>query len=53
MAVPHPVLGEVVGAWIVRESNARPFAREEVREFVARGMNPQVCSAGSAASSGD
>ena len=42
MAVPHPVLGEVVGAWIVREDNARQLSREEVREYVAQGMNPQV-----------
>ncbi|KAI0714224.1 acyl-CoA synthetase [Fomitopsis betulina] len=41
VAVPDPVLGEVVGAWIVREDNAQHFAREDVREFVARGMNPQ------------
>ena len=42
VAVPHPVLGEVVGAWIVREDKARHLSREEVREIVAQGMNPQV-----------
>ncbi|TFY59061.1 hypothetical protein EVJ58_g6018 [Rhodofomes roseus] len=42
VAVPHPVLGEVVGALIVRETNApRQLSREEVREVVAQGMNPQ------------
>ncbi|KZT70470.1 acetyl-CoA synthetase-like protein [Daedalea quercina L-15889] len=42
VAVPHPVLGEVVGAWIVREENEpRQLSREEVRGIVAQGINPQ------------
>ena len=53
VAVPDPVLGEVVGAWIVREDNAQHFAREDVREFVARGMNPQVRLSVFAAALGD
>lgn len=41
VAVPDAKLGEVVGAWVVREPHAS-LSREEVRRAVAAGMNPQV-----------
>ncbi|KZT10257.1 acyl-CoA synthetase [Laetiporus sulphureus 93-53] len=41
VAVPDVRLGEVVGAWIVRESNTMTLSREDVRGIVARSMNPQ------------
>lgn len=42
VAVPDDHLGEVVGAWIVREPGTK-LSKEEVRALVAQGMNPQVC----------
>lgn len=43
LAVPDARLGEVVGAWIVRDPNAMTqLSKEEVRALVAEGMNPQV-----------
>lgn len=41
VAVPDQRYGEVVGAWIVREKGTCQ-SREEVRKWVADGMNPQV-----------
>ena len=41
VAVPDAKLGEVVGAWVVREPHAS-LSREDVRSAVAAGMNPQV-----------
>ncbi|KAF9041277.1 hypothetical protein BJ165DRAFT_1488144 [Panaeolus papilionaceus] len=44
VAVPDKKYGEVVGAWIVREStttNCPPISREQLRELVSRNMNPQ------------
>ncbi|TDL24641.1 acetyl-CoA synthetase-like protein [Rickenella mellea] len=45
IAVPDPKYGEVVGAWIVRQNSAdaaiSPLTREDVRVWVAEGMNPQ------------
>jgi len=40
IAVPNAKYGEVVGAWIVRADGTRQ-TREEVRAWVAEGMNPQ------------
>ncbi|KAI0938564.1 putative NRPS-like protein biosynthetic cluster [Taiwanofungus camphoratus] len=40
VAVPDDHLGEVVGAWIVREPGTK-LSKEEVRALVAQGMNPQ------------
>ncbi|TCD68700.1 putative NRPS-like protein biosynthetic cluster [Steccherinum ochraceum] len=40
VAVPDVKYGEVAGAWIVLEPNTQ-ITREEVRNIVAEGMNPQ------------
>lgn len=42
VAVPDDIYGEVVGAWIVRESHTN-MTRAQVRESVTAAMNPQVC----------
>ena len=42
VAVPDAKLGEVVGAWVVREPHAAALSREDVRRAVSQGMNPQV-----------
>ena len=42
VAVPDAKYGEVVGAWVVREPGQPALTAEEVRKFVAEGMNPQV-----------
>jgi acyl-CoA synthetase (AMP-forming)/AMP-acid ligase II len=43
IAVPDPVYGEVVGAWVVRRPGSHPpLSREDVRKHVSNGMNPQV-----------
>lgn len=42
IAVPHPTYGEVVGAWIVREEGQPQLTRQEIRNWVATEMNPQV-----------
>ena len=45
IAVPDEKYGEVVGAWIVREPGSSDnLTKENVREWVAEGMNPQVGS---------
>ncbi|EIN08864.1 acetyl-CoA synthetase-like protein [Punctularia strigosozonata HHB-11173 SS5] len=42
IAVPDPVYGEVVGAWVVRNPHSHTqISRDEVRMHVSRGMNPQ------------
>lgn len=44
VAVPDARYGEVVGAWVLREPGPGPGAAltaDDVRQFVARGMNPQ------------
>lgn len=41
IAVPDTKYGEVVGVWIVRKSGTNP-SRDEIRNWVAEGMNPQV-----------
>lgn len=41
VAVPDRKYGEVVGAWIVREEGTH-ISKEDVRKWVAEGMNPQV-----------
>ena len=41
IAVPDSHYGEVVGAWIVPEPDS-PLSRQQVRQVVADGMNPQV-----------
>ena len=41
VAVPDSIYGEVVGAWIVRRDGSH-ITREDVRRWVAEGMNPQV-----------
>ncbi|KAF8899759.1 hypothetical protein CPB84DRAFT_1709384 [Gymnopilus junonius] len=40
VAVPDAKYGEVVGAWVVRESHTK-ISREELRLRVAKDMNPQ------------
>ncbi|KAI5121807.1 hypothetical protein M0805_009799 [Coniferiporia weirii] len=40
VAVPDVKYGETVGAWVVREKGTH-VSREEVRRWVAEGMNPQ------------
>ena len=42
VSVPDPKYGEVVGAWIIRETGKDVIEREEVRMSVAQTMNPQV-----------
>ena len=41
VAVPDDKYGEVVGAWVVREPHTT-ITREELRQRVARDINPQV-----------
>ncbi|EKM56989.1 uncharacterized protein PHACADRAFT_208155 [Phanerochaete carnosa HHB-10118-sp] len=44
VAVPHARLGEVVGAWVLREPGApagAALSAADVRQVVAQGMNPQ------------
>lgn len=41
VSVPDSRYGEVVGAWIGRQTGAPPITREEVRSWVAEQMNPQ------------
>ncbi|EKM61742.1 uncharacterized protein PHACADRAFT_169179 [Phanerochaete carnosa HHB-10118-sp] len=44
VAVPHARLGEVVGAWVLREPGAPAGAAlcaADVRQVIAQGMNPQ------------
>ncbi|KAF8970222.1 hypothetical protein BDZ97DRAFT_1694974 [Flammula alnicola] len=40
VAVPDPVYGEIVAAWVVREPHTR-ITRQEVRQYVVDSMNPQ------------
>ncbi|CAL1708944.1 unnamed protein product [Somion occarium] len=40
VAVPDPRYGEVVGAWVTLEDDAQ-LSRQQVRQTVAEGMNPQ------------
>ncbi|KAH8110335.1 acetyl-CoA synthetase-like protein [Phellopilus nigrolimitatus] len=40
VAVPDIKYGEAIGTWIVRERGTR-LSRDEVRKWVAEGMNPQ------------
>ena len=45
VSVPDARYGEVVGAWVVREPDVpagRTLTAEDVRQVVAKGMNPQV-----------
>ncbi|KAF8512662.1 acetyl-CoA synthetase-like protein [Hysterangium stoloniferum] len=41
IAVPDPVYGEVVGAWLVRKSDEPQISRTELRQWVGEQMNPQ------------
>ncbi|GJJ10529.1 hypothetical protein Clacol_004755 [Clathrus columnatus] len=41
IAVPDPIYGEVVGAWVVRNMQEIPVTRIELRKWVGRHMNPQ------------
>ncbi|EKM75615.1 hypothetical protein AGABI1DRAFT_123040 [Agaricus bisporus var. burnettii JB137-S8] len=41
VSVPDPKYGEVVGAWVIRETGKDVISREEVRMSVAQTMNPQ------------
>jgi len=42
ISVPDPKYGEVVGTWIVREESRDVLSPLEVKEVVAKSMNPQV-----------
>ena len=43
VAVPDERYGEVVGAWIVRQpGDPSRLTREEIKQWVSGGMNPQV-----------
>ena len=41
VAVPDPYYGEVVGVWVVRETQSM-ISKQDVRQCVAGKMNPQV-----------
>ncbi|KAH6900892.1 acyl-CoA synthetase [Coprinopsis sp. MPI-PUGE-AT-0042] len=41
VSVPCAKYGEVVGAWIVREDDQKHLSRQEVKDIVSKGMNPQ------------
>ncbi|KAG8883614.1 hypothetical protein FRB97_006308, partial [Tulasnella sp. 331] len=42
VSIPDEKYVEVVGAWIVRQQGEDPVSRDDVREWVASKMNPQV-----------
>ena len=42
VAVPDTRYGEVVGAFVERQANRPKISKEEVRQWVSEGMNPQV-----------
>ena len=42
VAVPDTRYGEAVGAFVERQPNSLKISKEEVRQWVSEGMNPQV-----------